>query len=205
MQDVIDELLQHGKGVFTINDVAKIMRKPKMYVSKVLSKSPRIQRIERGKYFLSKDRIPDLYEIASQILMPSYISLFAAFQFHSISEQMVGKYSVISLVRHRQISVLGNQIEFRNLRKDRFFGYRRYGNAFVATVEKAIADSIFFKSPPLSYIKEAFFNAHRNNRLDSKLLTQYAARMDSPSVRREVAQLLQSVHLEQETRRMQID
>lgn len=193
MQDVIDELLQHGKSVFTINDVAKIMQKPKSYVSKVLSRSPRIQRIERGKYFLSKDRVPDLFEIASQVLMPSYVSLFAAFQFHSITEQIVSKYSVISLERHRQISVLGNLIEFRNLRKDRFFGYRRYGNAFVATVEKAIVDSIFFRSPPLSYVQEAFFNAYRSEKLDSELLTQYALRMKSPTVRRETALLLQSV------------
>lgn len=193
MQDVIDELMQHGKSVFTINDVAKIMQKPKSYVSKVLSKSSRIQRIERGKYFLSKDRVPDLFEIASQVLMPSYVSLFAAFQFHSITEQIISKYSVISLERHRQISVLGNLIEFRNLRKDRFFGYRRYGNAFVATVEKAIVDSIFFRSPPISYVQEALFNAYRGEKLDSELLTQYALRMKSPTVRRETALLLQSV------------
>ncbi len=191
MQTVIDELLQHDKSVFTINDVAKIVQKPKPYVSKILSSSNRIQRIERGKYFLSKDRVPDLFEIASQILTPSYVSLFAAFRYHSITEQSIVRYSVISLERHRQISVLGNVIEFRNLRRDRFFGYKKQGNAFVATIEKAIVDSVFFKSPPLSYVQEALIIALENKMLDLKLLKKYAERMKSPSVRNGVEKLLQ--------------
>ena len=37
-----------------------------------------MKRIERGLYFISSSGGDNLYEIASQIVFPSYISLFAA-------------------------------------------------------------------------------------------------------------------------------
>ena len=52
MQDVLDELAMHGKKVFSINDAARIARKPKRYMSKLLSANSKVARIERGKYYL---------------------------------------------------------------------------------------------------------------------------------------------------------
>ncbi|MHB8372624.1 MAG: hypothetical protein ACYDAO_08095 [Thermoplasmataceae archaeon] len=37
MQEVLDELALHDKTVFSIYDAARIMNKPKNYVSKLLS------------------------------------------------------------------------------------------------------------------------------------------------------------------------
>ena len=78
VRDVLDELAEHNKSVFTLNDAARIMNKPKKYVSKLLAMSRKVARIERGKYFITTGKNIDFYEIASQIVFPSYISLFAA-------------------------------------------------------------------------------------------------------------------------------
>jgi predicted transcriptional regulator of viral defense system len=53
VQDILEELQSHGKTVFTINDASILMKKPKKYVSKILSSNRKVNRIERGLYFIS--------------------------------------------------------------------------------------------------------------------------------------------------------
>jgi Predicted transcriptional regulator len=124
MHDILAELASHNKRVFSINDAAKAMGKSKRYATKLLSSNKEVERIERGKYYI-KTSNPDIYEIASQIIYPSYISAFAALQFYSVVEQSVVKYTVITIKRHKQIRVMGNVIEFVTVPKNRFFGYKK--------------------------------------------------------------------------------
>ncbi len=191
MQDVIDELALHGKRVFNINDVTRIIGKPKNYVSKLLASNKRIGRIERGKYYI-KNGAPDLYEIASQITFPSYVSAFAAFQFYSITEQSVIRYTVFTIKRHKPVKVLNSTIEFITIAKGRFFGYKKIGNIYIATVEKAIIDSLYIRSPPLSYIEEAFSEAMRMGLIDKKMLMDFARKMSSKTIMLRVLKLLKT-------------
>ena len=115
VMDTFEELQLHGKTVFTINDASMLMKKPKKYVSKILSSNRKVKRIERGLYFISSSGGDNLYEIASQIVFPSYISLFAAFQYYSVTDQVIKKYSVISIKRHREVNLGENIIEFRTI------------------------------------------------------------------------------------------
>ena len=105
MQEVIDEIALHNKKVFSISEAARIMNKPKNYVSKLLATNKKVRRIERGKYYLWDGRAIDIYEIASQVAFPSYVSMFAALQFYSLTEQSVVRYNVIALQRHRPLNV----------------------------------------------------------------------------------------------------
>jgi len=188
--DVLDELAQNGKAFFNLQDAAKIMNKPRNYVSKVLSSNSRVRRIERGKYYIKASRGFDLYEISSQIIFPSYVSLFAALQFHALTEQTVSKFSVISIRRHRPITIEENSIEFRKISKDRFFGYAKHRNSYIATVEKAILDSIYFGTPPLDYIQEAFSTSIRRKTLNVKRFNDYAMKMRSRSLLRICSDML---------------
>ena len=65
VQDILEELQSHGKTVFTINDASILMKKQKKYVSKILSSNRKVNRIERGLYFISSSGTVNLYEIAS--------------------------------------------------------------------------------------------------------------------------------------------
>lgn len=196
MQDILDELSGHGKEVFTINDMEKITKKPKKYISKQLSTNRKVISIERGKYFIDKGTGIDLYEISSGIVFPSYVSLFSAFQYYSITDQMVNTYSVISLKRHRKIIFGENILEFKTIGRERFFGYERVNNIFIASIEKAIVDSLYFNTPSFSYTKEAFSNATRRDAIDIDRLIEYSRKMNSLAVKKKVELLLNNAYPE---------
>ena len=195
MQEVLDELALHNKTVFSIYDAARIMNKPTNYVSKLLSNNKKVRRIERGKYYLTDGRGINIYEIASQVVFPSYVSMFAAFQFYSVTEQFVIKYSVVTLKRHRPIAIENNAVEFIKIQKERFFGYKKNGNAYVATIEKAIVDSLYLGSPPFSYIEEAFAESLRRKIINVDLLVDFALRMKTKATPKRVQTLLKSENI----------
>src|SRR5271157_2154633 len=117
---ILDALSKSNKRVFTTYDVAKLMGKPSAYASLMLSKSKRASRIERGKYFLEE---ASTYEIASNIVFPSYVSLQAGLQYYGLVDQNIVRYSVIALKRHKTVEIRGSTMEFIKAEKRMFFGY----------------------------------------------------------------------------------
>ena len=193
---ILDDLTfvsRQDKKVFTLKDLSIVSGKSNKYLSKLLSTKRNVVRIENGKYFLDSGQGVDLYEISSQLVFPSYISLFAAFQYYSITDQVITTYSVVSLKRHRRILLGNSVIEFKSINKQRFFGYKKVGGIFVATIEKAIVDSLYFNTPSFSYVKEAFDNAQSKRDLNKKTLIEYAERMNSKIVRYKVEALLKRI------------
>ncbi len=192
IEDVILKLYHYNKTVFTLNDAAKLMNKSNKYTSKLLSKNKYVFRIENGIYLIKMGNRIDLYEIASNIVYPSYISLFSAFEYYSITEQVISKFSVISLSRHRNITIDNYEIEFKYIKKDKFFGYIRINNIYIASVEKAIIDSIYYGNPEFSYIEEAFINAMRSRQINIKKLMGYAKAMGSNIIENKINELINS-------------
>ena len=151
-EDVIDELSAHRLTVFDINEITKIYKKPRHYVSKSIARIKKIQRIERGKYFLVG---ASEYAIASNIVYPSYISLLSAFKYYGLTEQEPVVFSVISLKRHNNVAFNRSTIEFIALKHDRFFGYAKKDGAFIAEPEKSIIDALYLNRPAYSYVSDA--------------------------------------------------
>ena len=191
IQDILIELSGHKK-IFTVKDAAKIMNKSSKYASKLLSSNKYVKRIERGKYCINNGNQIDFYEIASNIVYPSYISLFSAFEYYSITDQIIKKYSVISIKRHRNIELEKNLIEFNFIKREKFFGYKRIDNIYIATPEKAFIDSIYYKNPEFSYVEESFNRAMRSKLIDVKKLIEYAERMGSPALKNKVTLLIKN-------------
>ncbi len=190
MQDVLDRLIQSNMRVFSVLDVVKITRKKPAYVSKMLSHNKKVKRAIKGLYYITGIDGADIYEIASNIVYPSYVSMFAAFQYYSLTDQSVIKYSVITLKRHRAAAIDGNEIEFITLNRNRFFGYKKIGNAFMASVEKAIIDSLYLGSPEKASVKEAYLDALRHKMLKKATLVEYAKMMHSASLLKKVRELV---------------
>ena len=173
---ILGRLQKSGKNVFTVYDISKLMDKSIPYASLMLSKSKKVKRIERGKYFLNDASI---YEIASNIVFPSYVSLQAGLQYYNLIDQAVVKYSVISLKRHKKILVSGNQIEFIFTGKKLFFGYLNKSGAYIASLEKAVIDSIYFGGIKFSTLKDAVETAINEQNMDVKKLITYAIKTES--------------------------
>ncbi len=192
---ILNRLQKSGKNVFTVYDVSKLMDKPIPYASLMLSKSKKVKKIERGKYFLESATI---YEIASNIVFPSYVSLQAGLQYYNLIDQAVVKYSVISLKRHKKIFVNGNQIEFIFSRKKLFFGYLNKSGAYIASLEKVIIDSIYFGGIKFSMLKDAVETAINERNIDVKKLIGYAVKTESKVLASKLGFMLELLGIENE-------
>jgi predicted transcriptional regulator of viral defense system len=191
-QDILDELAGHNKRVFAVGDVAKITGKPTGYISKLLSNNKKVKRILKGRYYIAGLNGADIYEIASNIIFPSYISMFAAFQFYSITEQSVIKYSVVAMKRHKSLVVEGNEIEFVAIGRKRFFGYSKVNNSYIATVEKAIVDALYLGAPSNGYMEEVFSKAMQRKVISIDRLVDFTIKMGSKALAKRVAWLLKN-------------
>ncbi len=194
--NILNILSKSNKRVFTVYDAAKLMGKPPAYASLMLSKSKLITRIERGKYFLNE---ASTYEIVSNILYPSYISLHAGLQYYGLIDQNIVRYSVIAMKRHRTVRVRGINIEFIKAGKRVFFGYLNKKNVYIASPEKLFIDSLYFCKVQFSALKEALNTAKRENMLNIKLLEKYAISIRSKVLISKLGFLLESVGIDADT------
>lgn len=188
-QSIVDYFNSMNKHVFSINEVAKLTKKKKSYLSRLLPTNPKIKRLERGKYYIDG---ADTYEIASNILEPSYISLMSAFRYYDLTTQMLTKISVITTLRHKKVIFGGMLINFTTLNAKRVFGYKKIRNIRMATVEKAIIDSMYIGEPPYSYIEEAFEKAKSGRIIDEEKIKEYAIEMASSSLISRLGFMLES-------------
>lgn len=177
INDAIDTLVRLNGPVFTVYNMAKILGKSTAYTSLVLSKNKKIERIERGKYTLVDT---DVYNIASNIVFPSYLSLQSGLQYYGLIDQNIIKFSVISLKWHKQVILRDKfKIEFLNISKDRFFGYTNKDGVYLASVEKLFLDCLYFGRPNLEALIESLGTAIREGLIVIELLNKYALRMKS--------------------------
>ncbi len=172
----MDGLARSGTHVFTVYDIAKMLGKSTAYASLLLSKSKKVHRIERGKYYIEG---ASKYEIASNVIYPSYVSMHAALQYYDLLDQNVLRYSVITLKKHKPINVDGTTINFIKTRKKAFFGYTRKSNVYIASPEKLFVDCLYFGGIPFSVMKEAIVMAKEDNLIDITKIERYAVILGS--------------------------
>ncbi len=175
--DFLEALAGSGIAVFTINDAVKIIGKKSNYVSLFLSKNKKFGRIEKGKYYVKGSSI---YEIASNAVQPSYLSMASAYRYYNLITQMPNVIYVMSATQHRSIDIEGFRIEFIKLKKSRLFGYKRVDGAFVADLEKAIIDSLYMID--YEYVEEAFRNALDSGLIRTDVMVDYALLMKSKAL-----------------------
>lgn len=188
-QTLIDKLSRGGKPVFTIHEAALLAGKKKAYLSRLLPTNKKIYRVERGKYFIEGT---GTYEIASNVIFPSYLSLMAAFRYYNLTTQEPVLASVISLKSHKPIIVNETKVEFIKFSKGRFFGYKKERGVFIAYREKAILDAIYMGRPEFSAVDEVLTAALEENSIDIKRMKNFAMMMDSAVLINKMGFLLES-------------
>ncbi len=180
--DILSILREQREGVFTTHEIAQLTGSGAKYASLItlrMLKGNMIRRAERGKYYLPNTSI---YAIASNMVYPSYVSLFAAFRYYNLTTQMPRIIDIVTTKRHKEIEELeGSRIRFVTFQKRRFFGFGidRETGALVADIEKALVDSLYMSDPQYAYVEEAATLAHANDVLSSEKLMFYAERMES--------------------------
>lgn len=172
-EEFMDYLTSNGIRVFNIHDASKIFGKSEKYVSLRLAAMPKIKSAIRGIYYIYGT---DISEIATNIVVPSYISLFSAFALHNVTTQMPFEIQVISPIQHKILDLEDYKIRFIKFKKDRIFGYSRVNGSMIATLEKAIVDSLYLNL----YVNETLEVVMENSSLfDGAKLIDYGLRMKS--------------------------
>ena len=100
-------------------------------------------RVKRGYYAEPKNSI---YEISSNIIYPSYISLFSALNYYKITDQMPNIIQVICTKQKKEIKFNNYNIKFIKVKPRWMFGIKRENNVFIATQEKLILDALKFQN-----------------------------------------------------------
>lgn len=188
LRSILDRFQLAGMGTFTVRDVAKAMHKSTAYASMVLSTSKRVRRLERGVYYIPGT---SPYELASNIVYPSYVSLVAALQYYELIDQNIIRYSVVTTKRHGSVRFEGGEIEFVTTSKERIFGYLFHYNFYIASPEKTFIDCLYFGSPDFPQVESSFASALDDKLLDIKRLKDHATRMRSKSLINKLGFLLE--------------
>ena len=197
--DLIDELRKMQKVVFSVNDIAKIINKPKKYASLFmhrLKNRGKILEIERNKYVLEGS---NPYAIFSNLCYPSYISLLASFSFYWLTTQISRNIQIMTLKPKKKIKFEDYEVDFVKLPQKRFFGYSRErtfnGFIFIADIEKAIIDSLYFqKCVALDEVQNALRESIK--KIDQKKMIKYAFKMDNSVLLKRLGYILETLGID---------
>ena len=135
---------------FNIDTFANIIDNDKTYAKVFLNRLKNrgiIKQIQRNVYTVQEDPLI----IASRIIWPSYISLWAAFRHHNLTEQIPSKISVITArsKSRKNIQMMNTTIIFEKIRPSWFFGFSKINiqdfEVFMAEPEKALIDAVLLK------------------------------------------------------------
>ena len=193
--DFIDRIEESGLGVFTIQDVARLIKSSRSYVYTYLSRLESknyVVRVERGKYALEGTQVQI---IATNLLYPSYISFLSAFYFHGRTTQIPIEIDVICTKQKRSIRYEGYVIKFVTFQPKNVFGYRKIkdgGFWFLGDIEKSIIDSLYL--PRYCSIHDVF-DAMKEG-IDDEKMIQYALKMGSTAMLKRVAFLLERIGID---------
>ncbi|MBU0498197.1 MAG: hypothetical protein KKC68_09175 [Candidatus Thermoplasmatota archaeon] len=181
---------------FNIDTFAAIINQDKTYAKTYLhrlKKSGIVTQIQRNVYTVHEDPLL----VASRIIWPSYISLWAAFRYHNLTEQIPNTISVITpRSKTREIIQMRNTlIIFEKIRPSWFFGFIKINiqdfEVFMAEPEKALIDALLLKKISASEIF-SLLHEHIKN-LSTKKMVEYILRIQNHALAKRFGWMLESL------------
>ncbi|MGC8670183.1 MAG: type IV toxin-antitoxin system AbiEi family antitoxin domain-containing protein [Candidatus Micrarchaeia archaeon] len=180
----VKELLAEKTPVFALDNAQRILGSSRGYASLFISrnvKKGKLMLIRKGLYALPESTYA---EIATNISVPSYMTMASALYYRSVVDQMPNRIIVFNTKISSRINVKARDglydITLVKMLPDKIFGFERErsgnGFAYVALPEKAIIDAMYMPEYcPKTYIDDAL----TSKKLDTGLLKKYALRMGS--------------------------
>ncbi|MEK9134958.1 MAG: type IV toxin-antitoxin system AbiEi family antitoxin domain-containing protein [Patescibacteria group bacterium] len=145
--DYLDILLRSKKTIFSVKDVILLWGGAKAGTAQVrlnyYTRKGKLVRLRRGLY--AKDKNYDKYELAANILRPSYVSFETVLGPAGITFQHYSQIFVASYVK-RDVACGGQTFSFRTIKKNVLInpkGIDQSGEYSIATKERAFLDTIY--------------------------------------------------------------
>jgi len=146
--ELIKSLDRLNKPFYSIADLEKItsLSRKSLYVTlKRLVDRGILEKVGLGIYRLFTSKT-SMEKIAASLYVPNYLSF----------ESLLSRYGVLNLVPYtitfattrktRRITLLGRAIEYRQIKKELFWGYEIKGGIYAAKPEKAFLDLVYLAS-----------------------------------------------------------
>jgi len=136
-------------NLFRKQDAEKVAPHTAVFLSRAL-KGGLIHHINRGNYINSfLYGFPAVEDVACFLKPPAYITCEWALNIHGISLQAPVVCAVVTLStsvgKKRNIQYQGITIEFSKISDRLFFGFIQHGNYYLATPEKAMLDTLYYR------------------------------------------------------------
>ena len=136
-------------NLFRKQDAEKVAPHTAVFLSRAL-KGGLIHHINRGHYINSfLYGFPAVEDVACFLKPPAYITCEWALNIHGISLQAPVVCTVVTLStsvgKKRNIQYQGITIEFSKISDRFFFGFIQHDNYYLATPEKAILDTLYYR------------------------------------------------------------
>jgi predicted transcriptional regulator of viral defense system len=135
---------------FDVTTIANIIGKDETYAKVYLNRLKNrgiVQQLQRNVYTVQDDPLI----IASRIVWPSYISIWAALRYHNLTEQIPNTISVVTTraKNRRSISIKKTKVIFERIQPTYFFGFSKIRlkdfEIFMGEPEKALIDAVLLK------------------------------------------------------------
>ncbi len=181
---------------FNIDTFANIINNDKIYAKMHLNRLKNrdiVKRIQRNVYTVQEDPLI----IASRIIWPSYISLWTAFRYHNLTEQIPNKISVITTRSKSRdnIQIMNTTIIFEKIRPSWFFGFSKIKiqdfEVFMAEPEKALIDAVLLKKISTTEIYSLLQNNIKS--ISVKKIVDYVLRIKNKALIKRFGWMLESL------------
>ncbi len=139
-------VLKQGNAIISTNELSRFSSVNRMttlqYAMRMIKRGLLIK-VERGKYSLSNDP----FDIASQLVFPSYISFTAGLYLHGYLEQEINTIDVVSSKKHHDINFGGANIHLIKIDPRMMFGFKKIKHGefyiFIGELEKILIDLLY--------------------------------------------------------------
>jgi predicted transcriptional regulator of viral defense system len=108
-----------------------------------LTKKNILTRIKRNTYTLTEQLYENIFEIATAVVIPSYISFWTALSYYGFTEQQIQTIQLISTRQTQPLKLDSHTVQITTFQPREFFGYKRIDKFVIAEKEKALIDSLF--------------------------------------------------------------
>lgn len=206
---LLSEIAEKNKTIFTIDDAVKILKGKKSSITKLLHDLTRnkwLFRISRGKYLIlpleagvKAEFTEHEFVLASQFVLPYYISYWSALNYYGFTEQVSNTIFVATSKRKKEKNILNVKIKFVTIKKNKFFGFKKIViNNYpinIAEKEKVIIDCLDFPRNSGGIIEVIKAIDSAKEELDFKKLEKYAKKMKNYAIIHRLGYILELLDL----------
>src|SRR3990167_10102784 len=137
-----------NRPFYTISDIEKVtgLSRNSLYVTlnRLVDRGV-LERIGSGIYRLFITP-PSIEKVASSLYIPNYLSFESALSRYGILTLVPYTLTFATTRKSKRWTIEGRDIEFRQLKRELFWGYEMEGGIYIARPEKAFLDLVYFAS-----------------------------------------------------------